>query len=183
MKPYMPNPLPPASIDWEALVSPIGKANAAVARYDGLLHSVVNPQILLAPLTLREAVLSSQIEGTQATLSEVLQHEAGLRFEQQKEYDIQEIVNYRNALQLAEERLKKQPLSLNLVKELHAVLMQSVRGHISAPGEFRRIQNWIGRTGAGIDQATFVPPSPDMLLNVLDRTTSNYYGRELARLD
>ena len=81
MKPYTPEALPPSSINWEALVPLIGKSTAAVARYDGLLHSAVNPQILLAPLTLREAVLSSQIEGTQASFSEVLQHEAGMRFE------------------------------------------------------------------------------------------------------
>lgn len=168
MKPYSPEALPPSAINWEALISLIGKATAAVARYDGLLHNVVNPKILLAPLTLREAVLSSQIEGTQATLSEVLQHEAGLRFAPQKENDIQEIINYRKALALAEQRLQERPLSLNLIKELHAMLMQSVRGHNKAPGEFRRIQNWIGRPGAGVEQATFVPPSPEVLLPALD---------------
>jgi Fic family protein len=178
MKPYLPGPLPPAFIHWESLITLIGKANAAVARYDGLLHSVVNPVILLAPLTLREAVLSSQIEGTQATLSEVLQHEAGVRFESQKEYDIQEIINYRNALEIAVQRLKKRPLSLNLVKELHAVLMQSVRGHNKAPGEFRRVQNWIGRPGAGIEQATFVPPSPDVLLEALGTWESYIHADE-----
>jgi Fic family protein len=168
MKPYIPDKLPPPDISWEALVSIVGKANAAVARYDGLLYSIVNPQILLAPLTLREAVLSSQIEGTQASLTEVLQHEAGLRFEQEKEHDIQEIINYRTALERAQQRLKKRPLSLNLIKELHAELMQSVRGHNKAPGAFRRIQNWIGRPGAGIEQATYVPPSPDVLRGALD---------------
>lgn len=115
-KPYTPEALPPPSVNWEALISLIGKAASAVARYDGLLHNMANPKILLAPLTLREAVLSSQIEGTKATLSEVLQQEAGLRFEQQKENDIQEIINYRNAQTLAEQRLQERPLSLNLIQ-------------------------------------------------------------------
>ena len=83
---------------------------------------------MLSPLTLQEAVLSSRIEGTQASLAEVLQHEAGERFEENKERDIQEIINYREALAFAEQQLNKRPLSLNLIKQRHAMLLDSVRG-------------------------------------------------------
>jgi Fic family protein len=82
----------PPPLNWENLVSLIGQANADLARYDGFLHGIINPEIMLSPLTLQEAVLSSRIEGTQASLSEVLQHEAGERFEENKERDIQEII-------------------------------------------------------------------------------------------
>lgn len=158
----------PPDLDWVSLVSLIGSANAALARYDGLLQGIVNPEILLAPLTLQEAVLSSRIEGTQASLSEVLKHEAGEQYEELKEQDIQEIVNYRKALVVGEERLKERPLSLNLIKEVHNVLLDSVRGHNRGRGEFRRIQNWIGPPGCSIEQATYVPPDPSRLMAYLD---------------
>jgi Fic family protein len=95
MKPYAPQPLPLNCLDHARLIRKIGPADAALARYDGLLQSVINPGVLLSPLTNREAVLSSRIEGTQATVDEVLEYEAGMEFEETKVQDIQEIVNYR----------------------------------------------------------------------------------------
>jgi len=129
---------------------------------------MVNLQILLSPLTLREAVLSSRIEGTQASLTEVLQHEAGEKLPERTERDIKEIINYRHALFAGERLLKKKPISLNVIKELHAILLEGARGHDRARGEFRRIQNWIGAPGSTIETATFVPPDVPHMKDALD---------------
>ncbi len=168
MRPYVPQPLPLANLDPARLIRKIGPANAALARYDGLLQSVINPGVMLSPLTNREAVLSSKIEGTQATVDEVLEYEAGMEFEGAKVQDIQEIVNYRKALTLATESLADRPLSLALIRSMHEVLMDSVRGANKTPGQFRVHQNWLGFEGCAIDQATFVPPSPLQLLGHLE---------------
>jgi Fic family protein len=160
MQPYVPDALPLQKLDYGRLIGLIGPANAALARYDGLLQSVINPSVMLSPLTNREAVLSSKIEGTQATVDEVLEYEAGLDFDPEKTKDIQEIVNYRKALVLASEFLADRPITLSLIRQMHAVLMDSVRGANKTPGEFRKDQNWIGSMGCTIEQASFVPPSP-----------------------
>jgi Fic family protein len=167
MKPYVPKPLPLRDLDLARLLPRIGPANAALARYDGLLQSVVNPAVLLSPLTQREAVLSSKIEGTQATVDEVLEFEAGMDFDAEKTKDIQEVVNYRKTLTLATSVVDQRPISLGLLKQMHGVLMDSVRGANKTPGEFRREQNWIGSAGCTIEQASFVPPSPLQLLDHL----------------
>lgn len=167
MEPYVPQTLPLANLDHARLIGKIGPANAALARYDGLLQSVVNPAVMLSPLTNREAVLSSKIEGTQATVDEVLEFEAGLDFEGEKVKDIQEIVNYRATLLVASEYVKERPITLALLRQMHKVLMDSVRGANKTPGEFRLEQNWIGPHGCTIEQASFVPPSPLQLLDHL----------------
>lgn len=167
MQPYIPHSLPLTNLDYAQLIAHIGPANAALARYDGLLQSVINPGVMLSPLTNREAVLSSKIEGTQATVDEVLEYEAGLEFGDEKAKDIQEIVNYRKTLVIASEYVQERPLTLALVKQMHAVLMDSVRGANKTPGEFRRDQNWVGPAGCSIEQASFVPPSPLQLLDHL----------------
>jgi Fic family protein len=167
MDPYVPLPLPLQDLDYRRLIGKIGPANGALARYDGLLQSVINPGVLLSPLTNREAVLSSKIEGTQATVDEVLEYEAGLDFEREKVDDIQEVVNYRKTLVLASDYLVDRPLSLSLVRQMHAVLLNSVRGAGKSPGEFRCDQNWIGPIGCTIEHATYVPPSPLQLLDHL----------------
>lgn len=169
MNPYLPAELPPPGIGWEKLVRLIGPANAALARYDGLLQGVVNPDVLLSPLRTQEAVLSSRIEGTQATLDEVLEHEAGDLKADATAEDIREIINYRTALSLARHALADQPLSLGLIRQMHRVLLDSVRGKHKTPGEFRRDQNWIGRPGCTIEEASFVPPSPLVIAEHLER--------------
>lgn len=168
MEPYIPQSLPLAELDYSRIIRKVGPANAALARYDGLLQSVINPAVMLSPLTNREAVLSSKIEGTQATVDEVLEYEAGMDFEGEKAKDIQEVVNYRRALILATEYLAERPLTLSLVKQMHAVLMDSVRGANKTPGEFRVDQNWIGPVGCTVEQATFVPPAPLQLRDHLE---------------
>ena len=168
MKPYVPDSLPLEDIAFQRLFSLVGDANAELARYDGLLQGVVNPSVMLSPLTNEEAVLSSKIEGTQATVDEVLEQEAGLIKEGEKYQDIQEIVNYREALRSASHYLNERPITLSFVRELHKILMDSVRGKDKTPGDFRLDQNWIGKFGCTMEQASFVPPNPLQLPSYLD---------------
>src|SRR5213079_1429665 len=155
---YHEGGFPPANIDWNVLIPLLGPAAAAVARYDGTLSAIPNAELLLSPLTTQEAVLSSRIEGTQATFGEVLKFEAGEEPEQEsRRLDIQEILNYRTALQVAEQELRTRPFNLNLLLELHGVLLDSVRGRDKGRGRFRTIQNWIGRPGLPMDEATYIP--------------------------
>lgn len=168
MDPYVPDSLPLADLDYGKLIGLVGQANAELARYDGLLQGIVNPNIFLSPLTTQEAVLSSKIEGTQATLDEVLEHEAGQSYDENKTQDIKEIINYRQALSLAKDQLADRNLSLSFVKQMHAILLDSVRGENKSPGKFRVDQNWIGPFGCQIENATFVPPSPLQLLDNLE---------------
>jgi len=175
MEPYIPDRLPLDTIDWEMHVSLIGKANAALARYDGILLGIVNPQILLSPLTTREAVLSSRIEGTQASLEEVLQYEADVGEQPESEArmdtpainDIHEVINYRKAMGAAVEKLKERPIGINTIRDLHRILLTGVRGRNRDPGEIRRIQNYIAPPGTPIERATFIPPTPPMIMDAL----------------
>lgn len=161
MSPFIPQKLPLQEVNWESLIPLIGKANRSLAHYDGVLYGVPNSDVLLSPLTTQEAVLSSRIEGTQATLGEVLRFEAGEEPEQEsRRLDIHEIMNYRRALRHAEIALRKRPFNLNLLLELHAILLDSVRGKNKGRGRFRTTQNWIGPPGSPIERAEFVPPDP-----------------------
>jgi Fic family protein len=151
---------PPGELRWVELIPLLGPANAAVARYEGVLHGIPNPNVLLSPLTAQEAVLSSRIEGTQATLGEVLEYEAGGDQTDEstpQKADIREVLNYRAALHEALRLLDGLPLSQRLIRATHAVLMQGVRGRNKSPGEYRRVPNWIGPEGCGIEDARFVP--------------------------
>ncbi|MBI5235665.1 MAG: Fic family protein [Deltaproteobacteria bacterium] len=177
MKPYVLQKLPLKEVNWELLIPLIGKANRAIAYYDGVLNGVPDPAILLSPLTTQEGVLSSKMEGTQATLGEVLKFEAGEEQKQEsKKLDINEILNYRKALYHAEEELKTRPFSLNLLKELHDILLDSVRGRDKGRGQFRTTQNYIGRLGTPIEQADFVPPDPMFLIEHLDNWEKYYHA-------
>ncbi len=151
----------------------IGPTVAALARYDGILAAVPNPDVLLAPLTTQEAVLSSRIEGTQATIGEVYQFEAGQPVPtQERRDDIDEILNYREAMRTAEDMLNDLPLSLRVVREAHQVLLSGVRGRNKSPGDFRNIPNWIGSPGATIKEAKFVPVGVENLGAAMDRWES-----------
>ena len=179
MRPFLAGPLPPAHLAWEPLIGAIGRANRALARYDGVLHSVPGPLVLLAPLTTEEAVLSSKIEGTQATLGDVLKFEAGEEPEQEaRRADINEILNYRKALRTAESELKRRPFSASMLCGLHAILLDGVRGHDRAKGRFRKTQNWIGPEGAPIEQAVFVPPEPTTVQGHMDAWEAYYRSTE-----
>ena len=175
MNPYIPDSLPIKNLDYQILFGLVGKANAELARYDGLLQGIPNPAVMLSPLTTQEAVLSSKIEGTQATVDEVLEQEAGLIKEGEKYKDIQEISNYRSALFQAAEHLRDYPIRLALIREIHKILLNSVRGQNKTPGEFRVDQNWIGKAGCTVDEASFVPPDPVRMLDFL-KDWENYIG-------
>jgi Fic family protein len=177
MKPFAPEELPIKKIQWESLIPLIGTANRSIAQYEGVLYGVPNPEVLLSPLTTQEAVLSSKIEGTQATLGEVLKFEAGEKPEEEaRRQDIQEIINYRRALTAVEEELKTRPFNLNLLLRLHEILLQGVRGQTKARGQFRKTQNWIGAPGSPIEKAQFVPPKPLLLNGYLDNWEKYYHA-------
>lgn len=161
-----------ADLNLAVLFPLIGPANAAVARYEGVLSGIPNPGVLLSPLTSQEAVLSSRIEGTQATLGEVLEFEASKGGDDEstpKKADIREVLNYRRALNEAESLMAAGlPLSQRLIKRVHAVLMDGVRGRNKSPGEYRKIPNWIGPEGCPIENARFVPCAANDLPNCMD---------------
>jgi len=163
---YVPAPLPPP-IAWSAeLAATLSAADRAVGRLAGEGRRLPNPHLLIRPFVRREAVLSSRIEGTQATLGELLAAEAGAAVERSPE-DLREVANYVAALEYGVERLAALPLSLRLVRELHERLMRGVRGDAATPGELRRSQNWIGPVGCTLAAARFVPPPPEHLLGCL----------------
>lgn len=157
--PHIPEKLP-VKIEYQDLLSQITKAHGSLARLDAMISQLPNPSLLERTFLTKEAVLSSQIEGTQATIKEVFEYEAeGQKKEDSpKERDIREITNYRFAVKRGVEMLKERPLSENLIKELHKILLQSVRGHDKAPGEFRKQQVYVGKQGVGIEGASYVPP-------------------------
>ncbi len=177
MKPFVPQRLPIEVIKWEPLIPLIGHANRSLALYDGILYGVPNPEVLLSPMTTQEAVLSSRIEGTQATLGEVLKFEAGEEPKlASRRDDILEILNYRKALRHTEAALQIRPFNLNLLLELHNILLSSVRGQDKARGSFRKTQNWIGPHGSPIEQADFVPPDPMYVERALDNWETYYHA-------
>jgi Fic family protein len=144
----------------------LSRADRALGRLDGSVQSLPNPDLFVFMYVRKEAVLSSQIEGTQASLADILEVEAQL-FDPKRFNDTEEILNYVNAMNHGLWRLDEIPMSLRLIREIHARLMQGVRGQHAAPGEFRRTQNWIGPQGATIQNATFVPPPPSELQRLL----------------
>jgi Fic family protein len=147
------------------------------------LHGIPNAQVLLSPLTSQEAVLSSRIEGTQATLGEVLEFEATKEpASGDKRDDIQEVLNYRQAMRHAVNAMKTLPLSQRVVRDAHRVLMHGVRGEKKAPGEYRRTQNWIGPPGCRVEQARFVPPAADRLPDLMSAWEKYLHGAASDRL-
>ena len=160
---------PPKNIDWESLAPFIGKAGAALGRYDGLVAVIPSAKILLSPLVTQEAVLSSKIEGTKITMSEVLEIEAGGKpASQSQRHEAEEVINYRSALNFAAESIKTQPLSMHTLRQAHELLMDGVRGRNKNPGAIRTTQNWIGTPDSTMKTASFVPIPPEQLQNGLD---------------
>ena len=164
---YVPAPAPPR-LTWDVeLAMSLSAADLAVGRLAGEGRRLPNPHILIRPFVRKEAVLSSRIEGTQATLGELLAAEAGASVERSRD-DLREVGNYVVALEYGVARLESLPVSLRLVRELHERLMSGVRGEVATPGEFRRSQNWIGPPGSTLNNATYVPPPPPELMACLD---------------
>lgn len=178
---FVPNPLPPV-FEWtDALVSTLSRADHILGKLSREGSQLPNPHLLMRPFITREAVLSSKIEGTQATLGEILADEAGAHVSRDPE-DLQEVRNYIVALDYGLKRLQQLPLSLRLVREIHEKLMQGVRGYHATPGEFRHTQNWIGAPGCTLNTAKYVPPTPEELRECLSRFEKFLHDRTLPPL-
>lgn len=165
---FVPDRLPPAlELSWK-LMAEISSAERGISELAGVTRTLPNPHLLIRPFMSREAVLSSRIEGTQASLSDLFYFEAskkppvGLS-------DVREVRNYVRALEFGLKRLEELPISKRLLKEMHAELMQHVRGsqQTLTPGEFRTTQNWIGPANCTLNDAKFVPPPPEEMMDAL----------------
>jgi len=156
---YHRGAFPPLALNWKELIPLIGPTSVAIARYDGVLAAIPDPAVLLAPLTSQEAVLSSSIEGTYATMGEVLSLEAGAEelLPERRRGDIVEVLNYRRAMNEAQRLLDTVPLSQRVMKAAHRVLMAGARGGDKAPGEYRRIPVWIGPDRHDASTARYLP--------------------------
>jgi Fic family protein len=145
----------------------LSQADRALGRLDGSTDALPNPDLFVFMYVRKEAVLSSQIEGTQASLIDVLEFESHT-LEPDNPQDVAEVVNYIAAVNYGLERLQTLPVSLRLIREIHEKLMQEVRGGDRDPGSFRRTQNWIGAAGCSLAEATYVPPPPHEMMKALD---------------
>lgn len=167
-KAFIPKPLPPTPdimMDQE-MWNLLSQADRALGRLDGATDALPNPDLFVFMYVRKEAVLSSQIEGTQASLIDVLEFESKA-LEPDNPKDVAEVVNYVSAINYGLERLKELPVSLRLIREIHQKLMSGVRGSERNPGEFRRSQNWIGAGGCSLSEASYVPPPPHQMLESL----------------
>lgn len=178
---FVPAPLPPSIKFTPQLVVALSEADRQVGELAGEGRRLPNPHLLMRPFLTQEAVLSSRIEGTMATLGELLAVEAGAAVERSPD-DLRETANYVVALEHGITRLPDLPLSLRLVRELHGKLMAGVRGETATPGDFRRSQNWIGPPGCTLENAAFVPPPPDRLMDALGEWETFLHDRSLPPL-
>ena len=165
---FVPAALPPALTFSPFLVAALSDADRALGELKGLGGTLANPHLLIRPLARREAVLSSRIEGTRASLDDLLAYEATQLSFLETGSDVREVHNYVRALEYGLERIHTLPISQRLIRELHAKLMEGVRGDVWTPGEFRRSQNWIGPAGSTLETAPYVPPPVDDMLAALN---------------
>ena len=164
---FFPKPLPPdPPLDVAGLQSVLSQADIALGRLDGAALTLPDPDVFVFMYIRKEALLSSQIEGTKSSLQDVLAVQGQL-FAPARPFDATEVVNYIGAMELGLQQLETLPLSIRLMRNIHRRLLQGVRGANLTPGEVRATQNWIGPPGAGIQDADFVPPPPDVALNAL----------------
>lgn len=158
---FIPSPLPPeppiaVSPEMQVLLS---KADRALGRLDGSIQTLPHPDLFVFMNVRKEAVLSSQIEGTQSSIQDVLAAEAQI-LSPDRPKDVDEVVNYVRAMKYGLKRLEELPVSVRLIREIHAELLKGVRGQHLTPGDIRTSQNWIGPVGCSLNEATFVPPPP-----------------------
>ncbi len=165
---FIPAPLPPDIVFDARLVMALSQADAALSELSGAGKHLPNPHLLINPYIRREAVLSSRIEGTKAELSDLWLGDVESGEKRSDVADVQEVRNYVISLEYGVQRLSVLPLSLRLVREIHAHLMEGVRGEKATPGEFRRSQNWIGPAGSSLADAPYIPPPPDELMPALN---------------
>lgn len=164
---FIPAPLPPNLVWSLPLISALSEAERDLSHLAALAGAFPFPRLLIQPFMRREAVLSSRIEGTRATLAELYTYESTQLSFLEPGDDVREVHNYVTALDYGLERLKTLPISLRLIREIHEKLMQGARGGNLTPGEFRRTQNWIGPAGSTIMTATYVPPPVDEMNQAL----------------
>lgn len=162
---FRPNPLPPEPpIEMSnELIAKLVDANRKLATLDGLSSRIPNMDLFVSMYVRKEALLSSQIEGTQCTLDDILNPFA----EENTNLNVSDVVNYIRAEEFAIDRLQTLPLCNRLIKETHAVLMEGVRGQEKNPGEFRYSQNWIGGQGSTLRNARYIPPNPEDMVNAM----------------
>lgn len=173
---FLPKSLPPepeVAIDSEMQLL-LSEADRKLGRLDGITEILPNPELFVSMYVRKEAVLSSQIEGTQASMVDVLDTE-----DKEGKSDIRDVVNYVDAMDYGLERLKELPLSLRLLREIHSKLLRNVRGSDKNPGEFRTTQNWIGTPGCTLAEASFVPPPPDDMLQAMNDLESYFYDSRI----
>jgi len=161
-KAFIPAPLPPEpplvmDLEMQGLLS---RADRALGRLDGSIQTLPDPDLFVFMYVRKEAVLSSQIEGTQSSLDDLLEVEAKV-FDPKRPRDVDEVLNYVKAMNYGLHRLDELPVSVRLIREIHERLLENVRGAEKQPGEFRKTQNWIGPRGATLADAAFVPPPPN----------------------
>ncbi len=163
---FLPNPLPPHISYDKDLIALLSEADRLLGELSGTGRLLPNPYLLIAPYIRREAVSSSRIEGTQASLDDLFFFEAA-ESEEPKVPDVREVRNYVQAMEYGIEQLKELPISIRLIREIHRVLMKGVRGEHATPGEIRRSQNWIGPPGCSLSEATYVPPPVEEMKQAL----------------
>ena len=173
---FVPEPLPPNPVLDRSLILQLTEAYGALGELAGVGHRLPNPHLLIGAFLRREAVLSSRIEGTLATAQELLLFEV-MPTEPPRTPDVREVANYVRAMEHGLKRLKELPVSLRLLRELHEVLMHGVRGQEKRPGEFRTIQNYVGKPGTPLQEARFVPPPPTEMQQSLNEL-EKYLHRE-----
>ena len=176
---FIPNPLPPEppvkiDNDMQALLS---IADRKLGRLDGIVQVLPNPNLFLSMYVKKEAVLSSQIEGTQASLIDVLDVSRNVHGKNNTN-EIGTVVNYVDAMDWGLKHLQELPLSLRLIREIHKRLLQGTRGSDKNPGEFRRSQNWIGIQGCTLTDATFVPPPVEQMLLCMNNLETFFYDKK-----
>lgn len=163
---FIPNPLPPNIEFDEELVLILSRAEEKLGKLSGICLTLPSPNLLIIPYLRKEAIMSTRIEGTRISMQEVLLSEAKEREEKTK--DAQEVVNYINTVNYALTKIEKSPINVELIKEMHKVLMEGVRGDDKAPGEFREVQNWIGSELSKVSDANFVPPNPEAVPKLME---------------
>jgi Fic family protein len=162
---FVPSPLPPQpplELDSET-VAILVKATKQIALLEGIAARIPNVSLFISMYVRKEALMSSQIEGTQATLEDIFDP----LVEENTNRDVADVINYIKATEYALARLKELPLCNRLIRETHAVLMESVHGQEKYPGEFRRSQNWIGGQGSTLKNARYIPPTPEDMLEAM----------------
>ncbi len=180
---FIPTPLPPdppVRIEGQ-LQALLSRADLALGRLAGSIATLPNPDLFILMYVRKEAVLSSQIEGTQSSLQDLLAAEARV-FNPQQPHDVAEVLNYVAAMNHGLARLAALPVSVRLIREIHAKLLEGVRGSHLTPGEQRTSQNWIGPAGCTLNEATFVPPPPDVLPDALGALESFLHAEDALPL-